>query len=812
MNHRTMESTTYAEEKLNIAAKKIAPVWPLENFVAVNPYMALIDSSFGEAAKLLCQTGGSEMTMSVSYYEEKFIAGEFTNADWKNTLQEAEINPISDLEDVFSKEKMRKQSLNFSEKRLPTLLSTASIMHGIDLERFSTNWISQWAAAYFDEGQAIWTQPHESNLFSCWKNEAAIDKTPELAFLELEGVRNEIKSLSDDPVEAVSHALKTINIPENGLDLYLHRLLYLLPGWAGYAARLDWDAKLYGKKSRVLIELLAVLVSWEYVVLKCFQSKKLNTIWEKAKKQYQNPALDSAISEHLHIMVLLQKAFEKSWQRKVINEFNEEGLDQKQNEAKQRSDVQAVFCIDVRSEVFRRHFESTHAGVETMGFAGFFAFPIEFTPIGYKTNLSQCPVLLTPQHRVSETAPDIETVSKNRGLNQSIKNAWYSFKMGAISCFSFVGPIGLAYLPKLLTDGFGLTRPVKMPEEQSLSKEVIRLKKPNTSDIPLESKVQTAFGALQAMSLKEGFARLIMIVGHASTTANNPHATGLDCGACAGRSGEVNARVATDVLNDPEVRAELQKEGIQIPQDTFFLSCKHDTTTDEISFFNADQIPESHHSDFSELQKLTMEAAKRARAERSYRMDDASQANILRRSKDWSQVRPEWGLAGCANFIVAPRDRTKNMNMKGRSFLHSYVWQQDESFQVLELIMTAPMIVASWISYQYYASTVDNLTYGSGNKTLHNVVGAVGVFEGNAGDLRSGLPIQSIHDGENLQHDPLRLNVFIEAPKEEINKIIDKHDMVRNLLDNHWLYLFLIGANGVISHQYTGNQKWKKLE
>lgn len=511
-------------------------------------------------------------------------------------------------------------------------------------------------------------------------------------------------------------------------------------------------------------------------------------------------------------MLLLQKANEKAWQREIINHFNKESSAQTQKVVDPRPDVQAVFCIDVRSEVFRRQFESTDTGVETMGFAGFFAFPIEFTPIGYKASLSQCPVLLTPQQSIPETAPDMEVAVEKRGLNRRVQDAWYSFKMGAISCFSFVGPIGLAYLPKLFTDGFGLTRPVKKPEDQNLTKEVIRRKKPDISDIPFESKVQTAFGALQAMSLKEGFARLIMIVGHASTTANNPHATGLDCGACAGRSGEVNARVAADVLNDPEVRAELEKNGIQIPQDSFFLSCKHDTTTDEISFFNADEIPKSHDSDFSELRKLTIEAAKRAREERSYRMDHASQANILRRSKDWSQVRPEWGLAGCANFIVAPRNRTKNMNLKGRSFLHSYVWQQDESFQVLELIMTAPMIVASWISYQYYASTVDNVTYGSGNKTLHNVVGAVGVFEGNAGDLRSGLPLQSIHDGENLQHDPLRLNVFIEAPKEEINKIIDKHDMVKNLLDNHWLYLFLIGANGLISHQYSGHQNWKKLE
>ena len=42
----------------------------------------------------------------------------------------------------------------------------------------------------------------------------------------------------------------------------------------------------------------------------------------------------------------------------------------------------------------------------------------------------------------------------------------------------------------------------------------------------------------------------------------------------------------------------------------------------------------------------------------------------------------------------------------GRAFLHDYDWRHDEGFGVLELIMTAPVVVASWISLQYYGSTV----------------------------------------------------------------------------------------------------------
>jgi len=107
--------------------------------------------------------------------------------------------------------------------------------------------------------------------------------------------------------------------------------------------------------------------------------------------------------------------------------------------------------------------------------------------------------------------------------------------------------------------------------------------------------------------------------------------------------------------------------------------------------------------------------------------------------------------------------------------------------------MTAPMVVSHWINFQYYASTVDNGRYGSGNKVLHNVVGGhLGVFEGNGGDLRIGMSLQSLHDGEHWVHAPLRLSVFIEAPRSAIDRVLERHPKVRELVDNEWLHLFQI--------------------
>ncbi len=167
------------------------------------------------------------------------------------------------------------------------------------------------------------------------------------------------------------------------------------------------------------------------------------------------------------------------------------------------------------------------------------------------------------------------------------------------------------------------------------------------------------------------------------------------------------------------------------------------------------------------------------------------------------------GLAGCASFIAAPRNVTAGSNLRGRAFLHSYDWHADPEFSTLELILTAPVVVASWISLQYYGSSVAPAVYGGGNKLLHNVVGGIGVIEGNSGVLRPGLPWQAVHDGEKLAHEPLRLTVYVEAPVGAISRILSRHDGVRELFDNGWLHLVAL-QDGQIAARYRPGLKWDR--
>jgi uncharacterized protein YbcC (UPF0753/DUF2309 family) len=413
------------------------------------------------------------------------------------------------------------------------------------------------------------------------------------------------------------------------------------------------------------------------------------------------------------------------------------------------------------------------------------------------------PAVTVPEHCRSG---DPERIDADRRLASAIR----LFRTGSTAAFGFVETVGLGYLGRLLADGLGAFRRPASPRAAPALAIDPGIRDGGVVGIPLARRIELAEGALRGMSLTDGFARLVLFVGHGSTSTNNPHASGLDCGACGGHSGDVNARVAAAVLNDPAVRAGLAGRGIEIPEDTVFLAALHDTTTDRVTLFEGDGVPETHGEEFGRLRDWLAAAGILARRSRqgSAGADDAALERLAtERSQDWSQVRPEWGLAGCAAFIAAPRHRTGHLDLEGRAFLHCYDWRRDDSFAVLEAILTAPMVVASWINLQYFGSTVDNRRFGAGNKVLHNVVGGIGVFEGGGGDLRSGLPWQSLHDGERLVHEPLRLTAVVEAPTEAIDAVLSRHDHVRDLVDNGWIHLIALGDDRAY-RRVRGSRQW----
>lgn len=824
-DHSLFENLTKNQESLletlRGAAKKIAPVWPLENFVAVNPYLGFTNRKFEQVAQELAAAGGIQMTLPSSFYLDKIQKGVIDAEDLNAILEKR--NASVDATDFIENLERNGQRIEETAS-IPSVADIATLVTNKDWNRFMTGRVSSWAASYFDKGQAIWSAADSTEgIFASWKAEAMVDRTPELSGLKR--FRQHVKNLPDHPLEATQSALHTLGVQQEGISLYLHSLLLGVGGWAAYAARLDWDSELHGGSDGKLIEFLAILTCWEACLLKSLDHTTLNSEWEEARKILSLVDVQKELNKQLADKLILQEAFDLANQRTIIRKF--QNKNPSNTASSELVKAQAVFCIDVRSEVYRRHLELADPDIETIGFAGFFAFPVKYVPIGHEHGEDQCPVLLTTGATVMEQIPDPVAHKKalnGRLLSRQIHQVWKSFKSGAITCFSFVSPMGLSYLPKLFTDTFGITRPVPLPDKVGLNDAQWKSKKislkSETIDnqlvgMPLEQQITLAKNALTAMSLVDDFGKFVMIVGHGAATVNNPHASGYDCGACGGRSGEANARVAAEALNNKAVRAGLQKENIFIPVETIFLACLHNTTTDEVTIFNEYDIPSERSEELVDLKNSLKIAGEATRNERTLRFPKKAKADIhkdiLFRSNDWSQIRPEWGLAGCSNFIVAPRERSKGVDLEGKSFLHSYDWKRDQEFAVLELIMTAPMVVTSWINLQYYGSTVDARNFGSGNKTLHNITAGVGVLEGYTGDLRVGLPLQSIHDGENWQHEPLRLNVIIEAPTEAMNNVLKKHESVKDLCDNGWVQLLGMDEDGKISTRYVGDLNWEEI-
>lgn len=811
------ESAAELDRRIDAACARIAPLWPLRHFVAVNPFFGLRDHDFQQASDLLARVAGSSLYMPRAYYREQIASGRITRDDIEQAIARC-----GSCLDVAAVERALAVEAPQPKMSMASVGEVLDRVEGGIWTSFVTERISLHCAAYFDLGQAMVGMPWRNMpLYAAWRTAAAIDRSP--AMMGLDDFRPAVADLPDAPRAAIAWALSALEIPDAAVERYLHAALLSVGGWAAWARYLRWQAELAGHRDDSIVDLLAIRLVWDVLLFREKRTPALVAHWREMLAASMRPpsAKREAAAE---IDRILLGAMEIGFQRGVIA-----GLAGPAQPARAaRPAVQAAFCIDVRSEVFRRSLETVAPAVRTLGFAGFFGIFIEYVPLGADAGRTHVPVIFNPGYRVYEQVKggDARPLARRRA-RIGISKAWKGFKFSASSCFSFVEAAGLMYAPKLLADSFGWSRPVPDPATQGLDPKIVDRIAPTLervpqccahhadSGIPEADRVDHAERILRGMALTSDFARLVLLAGHGSTTVNNPHATGLDCGACAGQTGEASARVVAALLNDPAVRRGLAAHGIEIPHDTWFLAALHDTTTDAVRVFDTDEMPAALAPDLAQLRQWLEQAGDLTRMQRAALLgmgglpDDAVEAGVRRRSRDWSQVRPEWALVNNAAFIAAPRARTAGMDLGGRAFLHEYVWREDDGFRILELIMTAPMVVANWINMQYYGSVVDNPRFGSGNKVLHNIVGgAIGVLEGNGGDLRVGLPLQSLHDGRRWVHEPLRLSVFLEAPQAAIDDIIGRHELVRQLVDNRWLHLFRIDDGGV-AYRRAGNADWQ---
>ena len=764
------------------AARAIPPAFPLDATVAVNPFLGQTGTDLSHAAARLGRVAGVGLTQPRPALAGKVAAGEIAETDLAAALDAAR-DPQKPADLAALKAALAETPA--APEALPTIAALAARATGTDWPAIIARSVGLWAGGHFDRGQALWTPRPGHGAFAAWREWATHDLTPEIAGLP--GFCAHVAGAPDTAERAILRAAERLGLSEAAAETAFHRLLVDLGGWSQHARWLLWQAELAGSSDPTVTDLLAIRLIWEEALLDL--CPEIAEDWADTVEAHAapvEPGPDQVID------AILQDAAERAHQRRLA------GLLSGPSAAEGRPALQAVFCIDIRSEVLRRALEAQDAGIATLGFAGFFGLPLAHRAEGTDELAAHLPALLRPT--LVSTSQDDPVEDQAVRIAERARRAWGRFRQAAVSSFAFVEAAGAAYGPKLVAASLGLGGP---------GLETGRAPRFETR-LSRTEKARAGAAALRGMGLVRDHAPVVLLVGHGAQLTNNPHASAYHCGACCGQTGEVSARLLASLLNDRETRAGLAAEGIELPRDTRFVAAVHDTVTDAVTLFREDG-PGGPAADLDRVEAWLAAAGRQARAERAARLPGASARGLIRRASDWAEIRPEWGLAGCGAFIAAPRSVTAGRDLQGRAFLHSYDWHGDAGFATLELILTAPVVVASWISLQYHGSTVAPDLFGGGNKLIHNVVGGIGVVEGNGGRLRAGLPWQSVHDGVRPAHEALRLSVMIEAPTEAMSEVLRRHPEVRELFDNGWLHLLAL-RDGRVAARYRPGLRWQAID
>jgi len=757
-------------DSIDDAAETVGSVWPIHSFVTANPLSGFEDQPFAEAVAEAADLLGGRGYPSPETFRAALERGQIDRGVLATELAEAgyEADPETLLDRMDTATDGTVDDPDTAAERVDHVLT-------------------KWLSAFLDEGRAHWGLPdRDLGFYGVFRNVTPYDgQIPD---------RGVVADLPAKPVETIETVLDPY--PESQWGAIFEEQMAALPGWTGFIKQRAADDSEWQSRYPITVTgyLAARLALLDAVDIDLTPSTE--------------PAADGNPVDELSEAFLC--AWEGTYRAQLVEAVSGASEAHAEAEPSGRPDAQLVFCIDTRSEVLRRHLETT-GDYETHGYAGFFGIPMEYEGYDAEVSVEACPPIAEAAHRIHDEPTDAGTQEEHdhrAGIREAAAEIVESIEANAATAYGFVESAGSGYglalasrtlLPGRVHDFFDSVDETVPDDHEFCS--------PSLDDLTRQEQVSYAETPFDLMGW-DHFARLVVFTGHAGETANNPFDSSLDCGACAGNPGGPSARVLAKICNEEAVQAELRERGFDIPEDTVFLAGQHNTTTDEVDLYDG-AVPESHTEELEQL-RADLETAREATA--TERLGSAGDAvrDSERRAADWAETRPEWGLAGNAGFVVGPSELAAGLDLDGRSFLHSYDWSTDPDGDALEAIMTAPMVVTQWINCQYYFSTVDTAVYGSGSKITHNPVGNVGVYQGNGGDLMTGLPLQSLMAADDEPyHQPLRLSTVIHAPVEHVTDVIADHENVAGLLDNGWLSLTVVDpTQDHTAFHYAGDLSW----
>lgn len=758
---------------------------PLKDFIHHNTLHAFQHLDFFEACRLANSSFGYKTSLSLREYRHLFAEGKIK----ENVLRECIRRRKGEEHiDSWMQKMLHKEDLHPALPKIGSIRNNWKKHYRIDLDSLVFPILFRTICSYLDQGISIWNFPvHHKGFLSSLRE---MEKSSFVSLFKTERARNFLINSNC----SLQFLLEILVGKEELFEDYLYDQQFAHQGWSGMVSSVEdnpnglLDHKHISLHDFIVFELLLEIDALD---------EHFGDIWAPLGSRIQGPhePLLKPIpeTEYHKVLRLWQEAFEWSFYDEVLSGIQSNDL---KPEPKNQKSFQALFCIDDRECSIRRHLELLDPSCETFGTPGFFNVEFYFKPEHGKFYDKVCPAPVTPKFLVKETGGKGQG-EKDANFHKQTNSLFFGWlisqTLGPWSAFKLFLNIFKPRMSPATASSFKHMH--HGSELQIESANPPQFEKGLQVGFGIEDMVVRVEGLLRNIGLLNHFASIVYVVGHGSSSVNNPYYAAYDCGACSGRPGSVNARVFCYMANHKEVRSRLKERGIHIPDDTLFVGALHDTASDEIAFYdekNLNEIQIIQHKNNHEIFKKALDINAKERSRRLVTTNSKGHAEevherIKKRVVSLFEPRPELNHATNALCIIGKRDLTRDLFLDRRAFMNSYDAATDPDGKYLLNILKPAAPVCGGINLEYYFSRTDNQKLGAGTKLPHNVMGLFGLANGADGDLRPGLPVQMIE-----VHDPLRLLMIVEHKPEIILSCLEQSPETFEWFKNDWIKLVAV--------------------
>jgi uncharacterized protein len=767
---------------------------PIKDFIHHNTLHAVQHYPFHEGVAIAAKVFGARSYLPLADYQQRFKEGRISQNAVAWAIAQSGCS---------DQEQLNLQKILFEEDHQSHYPPISLANHGIrnalmnqleiDLNALVHPVMFRLLSNFLDQGISRWALPKNGeNFWDCVVRLTLNSLIPLYPFHQplVRGM------LNDEPDQVILSCLKQIVGDEALYSQYLLEMLLAHPGWSGMVHIIETNPQaLLAPRSISLKQLLAVELACELA----FIDKKKGGHFLSVARLPELDAIPLFNEEHLTPQVPLKlrvwhEAMEWSLHCELLAALRDQPIEAVPAAT---PEIQAIFCIDDRECSLRRYLEEQAPGLETFGAPGFFGIDFLYQGLDDVYPVAQCPVVIKPRHLIRES------LLTQRPGKKDPRQDWSKMHFNAHSLvrgWLYTQTLGLAYAARLAWSVF---RPVtKLPGIRRLSEvdahghlHLLRESEEPNQDgyllgFSLSEMADRVGGQLRNIGLTKNFAPLVVAVAHGSSSVNNPHFAAYDCGACSGKPGAPNSRAFAWMANHPGVREILRERGMDIPDGTRFAAAMHNTSRDEISYFDQQTLDESAHAALQAFQQAMHKALARNARERSRWFElgpqtpdnESAHRHVISRSSSIFEPRPEYNHSNNLYCIVGRRNLTRPLFLDRRAFLQSYDPESDADGEILAKVLSAVIPVCGGINLEYLFSRIDNSVYGAGTKLPHNVIGLLGVANGVEGDLRTGLPAQMVE-----VHEPARLLLVVEQSTAVVGLALDKLAGLKEWLDNDWI-------------------------